>query len=79
MMKCPCGVWFVAGLLAGAVGASAATLKVGAGATFARPSQAFAAAKEGDVIEIAGSYSGDVATIRPNQLTIRGVGNERAG
>jgi hypothetical protein len=58
--------------------ASAETLKVGPDQKFAKPSQAFAAAKEGDVIEIeAGIYGGDVATIRTNKLTIRGMGKER--
>ncbi len=39
------------------------------------PSQAAAAAKNGDTIEIdAGLYSGDVATWTRNNLTIRGVG-----
>jgi hypothetical protein len=57
----------------------AATLKVGPHQQFAKPSQAIQAAKEGDHIEIeAGEYAGDVATIRANHLTIRGVGNGRA-
>ena len=59
--------------------APAATLKVGPHQPFARPSQAIQAAKDGDTIEIdAGVYSGDVATVRANHLTIRGVGNGRA-
>lgn len=59
--------------------ASAATLKVGPHQEFAKPSQAIQAAKDGDSIEIeAGVYPGDVATIRANHLTIRGVGNGRA-
>lgn len=55
--------------------ASAATLSVGAGKTYARPCQAFAAAKSGDVVEIAGNatYSGDVCGISVSNLTIRGV------
>jgi hypothetical protein len=58
--------------------APAATLKVGPHQAFAKPSQAIQAAKDGDTIEIeAGVYPGDVATIRANQLTIRGVGNGR--
>lgn len=57
----------------------AATLQVGPKKQFTRPSQAIAAAKDGDTIEIdAGSYPGDVATIRANKLTIRGVGDGRA-
>jgi hypothetical protein len=59
--------------------AGAATLKVGQHQPFAKPSQAIQAAKDGDTIEIeAGVYPGDVATIRANHLTIRGVGNGRA-
>ncbi|MGA2621205.1 MAG: right-handed parallel beta-helix repeat-containing protein [Thermoguttaceae bacterium] len=55
------------------------TLKVGPGERYARPSAALAAATDGDLIEIAaGTYSGDVATIRANRLTIRGVGQGRA-
>ena len=57
----------------------AATLRVGREQPFAKPSQAIQAAKDGDTIEIAaGTYPGDVATIRANHLTIRGVGNGRA-
>lgn len=54
--------------------ASAATLSVGAGKTYATPCKAFAAAKDGDTIEVtAATYSGDVCTIKQNNLTIRGV------
>ncbi|KFC66180.1 right-handed parallel beta-helix repeat-containing protein [Massilia sp. LC238] len=55
--------------------ASATTLSVGAGKTYARPCQAFAVAKSGDVVEIDGSatYSGDVCGIGVSNLTIRGV------
>jgi hypothetical protein len=54
---------------------SSATLKVGADRPFTAPSQAIQAARDGDTIEIdAGVYPGDVATIRANHLTIRGVG-----
>lgn len=58
-----------------AVPASAATLSVGAGKTYASPCQAFAAAKSGDVVEIMGNatYSGDVCGISASNLTIRGV------
>jgi hypothetical protein len=64
-------------LLAGAafaVPASAATLSVGAGKTYATPCKAFAAAKAGDVVEIqAATYTGDVCGIYTSNLTIRGV------
>jgi hypothetical protein len=54
--------------------ASAATLSVGPGKTYATPCSAFAAAKDGDVIEITGTtYQGDVCGIYRHNLTIRGV------
>jgi Bacterial Ig domain len=55
--------------------ASAATLAVGPGRTYATPCAAFAAAVDFDVIEIdaAGNYAGDVCAIVPNDLVIRGV------
>ncbi len=55
--------------------ASAATLSVGPGKPYATPCRAFAAAGNGDLIEIdaSGSYNGDVCGIYPNNLTIRGV------
>ena len=61
--------------LAAAGSASAATLSVGPGKTYAAPCAAFAAAKDGDIIEIAGTatYSGDVCGISRSNLTIRGV------
>ncbi|MGZ3423939.1 MAG: right-handed parallel beta-helix repeat-containing protein, partial [Polyangiales bacterium] len=53
----------------------AATLTVGAGKTYPKPCAAFAAAADGDTIEIdAGSYDGDVCAIGKNNLTIKGVG-----
>ena len=57
----------------------AATLKVGPGQKYAKPSAAFQAARNGDVIEIAtaGDYGGDVATITRDKLTVRGVGHGR--
>ncbi|GAB3370396.1 hypothetical protein [Massilia agri] len=60
-------------VLAGA--ASAATLSVGPGKTYATPCKAFAAAKTGDVVEITGNtiYRGDVCGIYASNLTIRGV------
>ena len=59
----------------GAATASAATLSVGPGKTYAKPCAAIAAARDGDVIEITGNttYSGDVCYINRNNLTIRGV------
>ena len=56
--------------------AAAATLSVGPGKTYAAPCAAFAAAADGDTIEIdaAGHYDGDVCAIHPNNLTIKGVG-----
>ncbi|MFL6675131.1 MAG: hypothetical protein ACJ8LG_17805 [Massilia sp.] len=61
--------------LAVALPASAATLSVGPGKTYATPCRAFAVAKAGDLVEITGNttYSGDVCAIYPNKLTIRGV------
>jgi hypothetical protein len=55
--------------------ASAATLSVGPGKSYAAPCAAFAAAKDGDTVEITGNttYSGDVCTVARNSLTIRGV------
>jgi spore coat protein U-like protein len=60
---------------AGVATASAATLSVGPGKTYAKPCAAIAAAQDGDVIEITGNttYSGDVCYINRNNLTIRGV------
>lgn len=57
------------------ISASALTLPVGPGKTYATPCRAFAAARAGDIVEITGNvtYSGDVCTIYPNNLTIRGV------
>ncbi len=52
-----------------------AILHVGPGKAFALPSQAAAAAKDGDTVEIdAGVYPGDVAVWRASKLTIRGIG-----
>jgi hypothetical protein len=55
--------------------ATAATLSVGPGKTYATPCRAFAAAGNGDLVEIdaSGTYSGDVCGIYPSKLTIRGV------
>lgn len=56
-------------------GASAATLAVGPGKTYAAPCAAFAAAKDGDTIEIQGgtTYRGDVCYLIRHNLTIKGI------
>jgi hypothetical protein len=56
-------------------GAAAATLSAGPSKTYVSPCAAFAAAKDGDTIEIVGNwtYSGDVCAITRNDLVIRGV------
>jgi hypothetical protein len=61
--------------LAFASSASAATLSVGPGKTYATPCKAIAVAKSGDVVEITGNttYSGDVCGIYASNITIRGV------
>lgn len=61
--------------LAASNGAAAATLSAGPGKTYVSPCAAFAAAKDGDTIEIVGDwiYSGDVCAITHNDLVIRGV------
>jgi hypothetical protein len=62
-------------ILLAAPAAFAATRTVGAGKTYAKPCAAFAAAADGDTIEIdAGSYDGDVCIFNKNNLTIKGVG-----
>ncbi|MDB4987455.1 MAG: hypothetical protein JWN04_2633 [Myxococcaceae bacterium] len=55
--------------------AYANTLSVGPGKDFAAPCAAFAAASDGDTIEIdaAGSYIGDVCAVTKHSLTIRGT------
>lgn len=61
-------------LAGAAASASAATLKVGAGQAYATPCKAFAAAADGDTIEInAATYSGDVCGIYRHNLKIMGV------
>ncbi len=59
--------------------AVAAVRSVGPGQPYAKPCQAFAAAQDGDTIEIdaSGNYDGDVCPILKNNLVIRGV-NGRA-
>jgi hypothetical protein len=65
-------------VLALAVPARAATLKVGPGKTYAKPCQAVAAAQAGDLIEIdPGVYQNDFCLINTSNLTIRGVGATR--
>jgi hypothetical protein len=55
--------------------ATGRVLEVGAGKTYAKPSDAAAIAVNGDVIKIsAANYVGDVATWSANDLTICGVG-----
>lgn len=50
-------------------------LQVGAGKTYSAPCAAFAAASNGDTVEIdAATYTGDVCPVSKNGLTIRGVG-----
>lgn len=63
--------FFLAGA---AASASAATLTVGPGLLYTTPCKAFAAAKDGDIIEInAATYSGDVCGIYRHNLVIRGI------
>ena len=55
--------------------AEAAVLSVGPGKTYTKPSQAAAAAQDGDTIEIEpGTYIDDCATWTKDKLTIKGVG-----
>ncbi|HNA28448.1 MAG TPA: hypothetical protein PK437_00215 [Thiobacillaceae bacterium] len=59
--------------------AEARVIRVGPGGDFTLPSQAAAAAVDGDIVEIqAGAYPGDAAVWRANGLTLRGVGEGRA-
>ncbi|MCU1280093.1 MAG: hypothetical protein JWM53_3639 [bacterium] len=62
-------------LLMASSAASATTLQVGPGKTYATPCAAFAAAQANDRIEIdaAGTYTGDVCGFTVNGLTIVGV------
>jgi hypothetical protein len=59
----------------GVAQASGALLSVGPGGRYPAPCDAFAAASDGDVIEIdgAGAYRGDTCGIHRDHLTIRGV------
>jgi len=67
-----------AALLA-APGASAATLEVGPGKTYAMPCDAIAQAQAGDTIEVeaSGNYDGDTCAWSTDNLTVKGV-NGRA-
>jgi hypothetical protein len=61
-------------LVATALAQPGRTLKVGPGKTYKLPSQAAAAARDGDTVEIdAGVYDGDVAVWTANNLVLRGV------
>jgi hypothetical protein len=67
--------WISLALAASVLTGSAATVKVGPGERFAKPSQAAAAVRDGDVVEItAGTYAGDVCRWAANRLDIRGAG-----
>jgi hypothetical protein len=69
----------VCAVLLAASDVRAETRSVGPGKAYAKPCQAFAAAQDGDQIEIdaSGRYDGDVCAIGRSRLTIRGV-NGRA-
>ena len=62
---------------ASGVGATAGTLEVGPNARYKQPSEAIAAAGDGDVVSIAPGQYFDCAIIRQSALTIQGsyVGN----
>ena len=63
---------------AGVFPAQSATLRVGRGEKYEKPSQAAKAAKDGDTIVIAaGEYKGDVCAWRADNLTIRGAGMDK--
>ena len=64
----------VAALLPMVSAGHAATLTVGTGQMYNKPSQAFAAAKDGDTILVdGGTYIDDFAVVRQNRLHIEGV------
>jgi hypothetical protein len=58
----------------------ARVLSAGPGKQFSNPSEAIAAASDGDTIQIdaGGNYFNDVAIINTSHLTIEGVGSQRA-
>ena len=64
----------VAALLLSAGAAGAATLHVGPGQPYKMPSQAIAAAHNGDTVAIAPGTYFDCAEVRQNDLTIEGAG-----
>ena len=68
------------GMGGGQLLAAGRTVQVGPSKPYAKLSQALRAAGDGDTIEIdsRGNYAGDVCLVRPKNLTIRGVGPERA-
>ena len=77
-MNIPAAMSLAAAAAATVMSVSAATLKVGRGGRYERPSQAAKAAKEGDTVVIAaGEYRGDVCAWRANDLTIRGAGIDK--
>lgn len=60
------------------VGSQAATLRVGRDKPYATPCAAIKVAKDDDTILVdSGLYRGDVCMFSQNNLTIRGIGNER--
>ena len=73
-------VWAAAliGAAAFAMSAHARTLEVGAGKTYAKPSDAAAAASSGDRILISPGQYFDCAVLAANNLTIQGVGDAAA-
>lgn len=63
-----------AGVLCWGVTAQAKVLEAGAGQTYKLPSQAIAAAQDGDTVKIAAGTYYDCAIVRANNLTIEGTG-----
>lgn len=69
------GLWMWALSFSAVAALPGSVLRVGPGMQYAKPSLAAAAARDGDVVEIAaGTYTGDVAVWTANQLTLKGVG-----
>ncbi len=69
-----CWITLVAFCIGPITGALAATLHAGPGQPFALPSQAIAAAHDGDTVAIHPGQYFDCAVVRRNDLTIEGVG-----
>jgi hypothetical protein len=68
-------VTLVLAVILAASGAHAATLSVGPGQVFVKPSQALAVAVAGDTIEVAaGTYVNDPICIKQNGITLKSVG-----